>query len=187
MLIYGIRPSGNQAVQGLREISKLFKDEYPEVDNIIQNDIYVDDCITAAPKIEVAYNRANELEVVMSRGGFNIKGVTFSGEHPPENLTDDEVSIIVSGMKWFSKCDELSLNISELNFSKKLRGQKSADASNLIPTKLTRRRCASKVAEIFDLTGKVAPLVASMKLDLQELSNRKLQWDDVIPDKLRPI
>ena len=58
---------------------------------------------------------------------------------------------------------------------------------NFIPSKLTRRHYASKVAEIFDLTGKVSPITASMKMDLQELVHRKLDWDDTIPDHLRPI
>ena len=57
---------------------------------------------------------------------------------------------------------------------------------NIIPSKLTRRHCASKVAEIFYLTGKVSPITASMKLDLQELVHCKLDWDDTIPDDLHP-
>uniref|UniRef100_A0A7M5USX5 Uncharacterized protein n=1 Tax=Clytia hemisphaerica TaxID=252671 RepID=A0A7M5USX5_9CNID len=52
---------------------------------------------------------------------------------------------------------------------------------------LTRRQCASKVAELFDLTGKVSPLIASMKIDLQDLVQRQLNWDDIIPDNLRSI
>ena len=47
--------------------------------------------------------------------------------------------------------------------------------------------CASKVAEVFDLTGRVAPLIASMKIDLQQLVHLGLDWDDVIPDDLRQI
>ena len=47
--------------------------------------------------------------------------------------------------------------------------------------------CASKVAKVFDLTGRVAPLIASMKIDLQQLVHIGLDWDDVIPDDLRQI
>jgi len=48
-------------------------------------------------------------------------------------------------------------------------------------------QCTSKVAEIFDLTGRIAPLVAAMKLDLQVLSQHQLDWDDVLPDDLRQL
>ena len=43
------------------------------------------------------------------------------------------------------------------------------------------------MAEIYDLTEKIAPLVASLKLDLRELCQRQLHWDDVLPDELRQI
>jgi len=47
--------------------------------------------------------------------------------------------------------------------------------------------CEYKVAEIFDLTGRITPITAHMKLDLSVLVKRKLDWDDVIPDDLRHV
>ena len=186
-LIYGIRSSGNQAEHGLREIANLFQQKYPEVRRIIHEDVYVDDCITGEETSDIAHFRAEQLEHVIHPGGFRLKGITFSGKKPLPDLTDDGESILVGGIKWFPQSDEVSLNISSLNFSKKLRGKKSPEAINHVPEQLTRRHCASKVAEIYDLTGKIAPLVASMKLDLKELCQRQLNWDDVLPNDLRQI
>ena len=45
-LIYGIKSSGNQAERGLRETAKMSSTEYPCVNQIVQNDIYVDDCLS---------------------------------------------------------------------------------------------------------------------------------------------
>ena len=94
----------------------------------------------------------------------------------------------VAGLKWFPEVDEISLDVTALNFNKKYRGKKvlTKDGDE-IPAKLTRRQCVSKVAEIYDLTGKITPITAMMKYDLHELVQRKLDWDDCIPDKLRPI
>ena len=36
-------------------------------------------------------------------GRFTLKGFTFSGELPPEHLTKDGVSVILAGLKYFSK------------------------------------------------------------------------------------
>jgi len=72
-----------------------------------------------------------------------------------------------------------------LNFAKKVRGRKPTTEKE-IPLKLTRRQCVSKAAEIFDITGKLTPFTAAMKLDLHDLVERQLDWDDVIPDTLRP-
>ena len=160
------------------------KEEYPEVNEIIQRDVYVDDCITGAHTIEAGHKRADELQIVTSKGAFNLKGITISGEDPPSHLTEDGVSVGVAGMKWFPKNDELSLRIQELNFAPKRRGKKNRETMNVIPKVLTRRHCSSKVAEIFDILGKIAPLVAAMKIDLRDLCDRQLDWDDPIPDEL---
>ena len=90
-------------------------------------------------------------------------------------------------MKWFSKRDKLALNIGELNFEKKKRGKKPVVVEGMIPANFTRRNCVGKVAEIFDLLGKITPITAGMKLDLSKLCNRKLHWDDTIPDDLKAV
>lgn len=130
---------------------------------------------------------SEEIELVVNQGGFNLKGVAITGEDPSESLSNDKETASVRGMKWYPKNDVVSLNIAPLNFSKKQRGKKPTDADNVIPAKITRRHYASKVAEIFDLTGKVSPLTASIKLDLHELVTRKLDWDDCIPEDLRSV
>ena len=134
--------------------------QYPEVKRIVNEDIYVDDCITGEDEMDCAHTRADELEAVLNKGGFGLKGVAFSGEDPPSTLSDDGKTIFVVGMKWFPKEDEISLNIGELNFARKQRGKKPTNATNIIPSKLTRRHCASKVAEIIALTCKVATITA---------------------------
>ena len=52
----------------------------------------------------------DNLVIVLSKGAFNLKGITFSGFDPPKHLTKDGKSITVAGM---------NLNISSLNFSKR--------------------------------------------------------------------
>ena len=47
-IIYGLRPSGNQAEYALRELARLFKDEFPDVYRIIHSDTYMDDCMSGA-------------------------------------------------------------------------------------------------------------------------------------------
>jgi len=186
-LIYGVKSSGNQAEFGLRKVAELSKDAYPKVNEIVKRDVYVDDCLSGEISKELAHKRADQLEYVLNKGGFKLKGVSFAGEDPPSSLSNDGEIIHVAGMKWYPKHDLLSINIEELNFSKKQRGKKPESGTNAIPIKLTRRHCASKVAEVFDLTGKVSPLIASMKIDLQDLVHRKMEWDDVIPENLRGL
>ena len=162
--------------------------EYPEASHIVHNDIYVDDCISGQNNQEDLRILTDDLEVVLNKGGFQLKGITVSGHKPPSNLSSDEVSVGVGGMKWYPEGDFLMLNIKdELNFSRKIRGKKSVVHVGEIPDNLTRRDCVGKVAEIFDPLGKVTPITCGFKLDVNELSRRKLDWGDTIPDDLRKV
>ena len=165
-LIYGIKSSGNQAERGLRETAKCFAKEYPLINQIGQNDIYVDDCLSPENMEELALEKADQLELVLNRRSFSLKGITFSKRDPPNNLSTDDCSVMVAGMKWFPKKDMVSLDIGKLNFAKKQRGKKPVQGRNTIPFNLTRRQYVSKVAKTFGLTGKITPSTATMKLDL---------------------
>lgn len=133
-LIYGVKSSGNQAEYGLRKIAEILEEDYPEVKQIIHKDAYVDDVITGEVDNVTAHIRADQLELVLNQGGFKLKGIAFSGQNPPETLSDNGETIFVGGMKWFTKSDELSLNISELNFARKSRGK-----NQQLPSKLSHR------------------------------------------------
>ena len=97
--MYGAKSSGNQAERALRETAKLSQVEYPKVNEIVKNDIYVDNCISGEQSEREALKRADELEVVLNRGGFVLKGNTFSNQDPPESLSDDGENINNAIMK----------------------------------------------------------------------------------------
>ena len=160
--------------QNVHEIGNLCSKDFPRQNDIIQNDLYVDDCISGEDSLAIAQEVTEGLQEVLGKVGFHLKGVTFSGSDPPKHLSNDELSINVAGSRWFPNLDLLSLRIGELNFSKKIRGKKSAKLAGLIPDEFTRTDCAARVGEIFDLNGRVAPLVAEMKLDLRELCKKGL-------------
>ncbi|XP_066917099.1 uncharacterized protein [Clytia hemisphaerica] len=185
-LIYGVKSSRNQAEFGLRETAKIFQDQYPNVYRTVSKDIYVDDCLSGHSTLEEVQEMSNELEVVISHGGFALKGVTISGSHPNENLSSDGETISVAGMAWKPKEDSIALDIKDLNFAKRYRGKK-VGVINEVPAKLTRRQCVSKASEVFNLSGIITPITASLKLDLHDLVNRKLSWDDTLPENLRQL
>ena len=139
-LIYGVKSgsgSGNQAERGLRETTGLSAEEYPQVSQIVQNDIYVGDCSSGEENVEKALQRADELELVLNCGSFTLTGITFAGGDPPSALSTDDSSVNVPGMKWFPKEDLLALDVVELNFAEKQRGKKPVQHQN-IPSKWTR-------------------------------------------------
>ena len=144
----------------------------------------MDDTMSGEETLELADQRCDEIELVLNQGGFSVKGFTVSTRDPHESLSADGVSVSVSGHKWFSKEDRISLEAKEVNFAKKLRGKVTGVITE-IPEKLTRRMCCSKVGEVFDFTGMLTPITASWKVDLRDLKH--LHWDEAIPENLRPL
>ena len=45
--------------------------------------------------------------------------------------------------------------------------------------------CVSIAAEVFDITGLVAPILRGIKIDNSCLYQRHLDWDDPIPNELK--
>ena len=186
-LIYGVRSSGNQAERGLRRTAELQKDEFPRENEVVQKDIYVDDCMSGDPTVEQRETTTQNLSSMLNRGGFRLKGFTFSGEHPPAHLSEDGQSVNVAGYRWYSEKDEVSLNVGDLNFAKKKRGKKPDAERGVIPENLTRADCAGKVAEVFDLRGLFTPITAGWKVDLSVMTKLKLDWGTIIPSDLKEV
>ena len=177
-LIYGVRSSGNLAECGLRRTAELSRDKFPEACEVIINDTYVDDCMSGTEHLHESLRLTDKLQVVLARGGgVTLKGFTMSSEDPPEHLGHDTDSIVVGGLRWFPKGDFIQLNIKDLNFNKKIRGKKSGKNVGVIPDILTKRDCVSITSEIFDISGKIAPLTAGLKLDVCYISE---VWTGVI-------
>ena len=184
-IIYGAISSGNQAERGLRQTAELQKEEFPRENEVVQEEIYVDDCCSGEETEIQREGTIKNLSKVLLKGGFKLKGFTRSGEDPPAHLTEDGVTVKVAGMIWHSKEDLLSLNIGELNFGNKKRGKKPTGTRGIIPESFTKRDCVGKVGEVFDMLGKITPISAGWKLDLVELTKRKLDWDDEVPSDLK--
>ena len=185
--IYGVISSGNVADCGLRKTAELTKMQYPKAYPIIMDKRYVDDVFAGDNTEEDREESMDQLSSAMAKGGFSLKGFTVSHEDPPEKLSSDGKSVNVGGLRWFSKTDEVLLKVPELDFSKKRRGRKAGIEMGVVPQKLTRRDCVSKVAEVFDPLGWVTPVTSGLKIDMHQLSVRKLDWDDEIPSDLRAI
>ena len=71
----------------------------PLINQIVQNDIYLDDCLSGESTEKLALKKADQLELALNLGGFPLKGVTCSKRDPPNNLSADHCSVKVVGMK----------------------------------------------------------------------------------------
>ena len=126
-LIYGVRPSGNQAQVALRLTAEKQRDKYPVGADAIISDTYMDDCATGATCAASAHHKSTQISDLLAGGGFSVKGFTISGEPPLPSLTKDGVSVNVAGVKWFPVSVPW---ISTRSSEGKLRGQQTQYLTN---------------------------------------------------------
>ena len=72
--IYGVRPSGNIAECGIRKTAELTKVQYPEANDVLLNDLYVDDCMSGSNSDIGRSKITEELSGALGKGGFRLKG-----------------------------------------------------------------------------------------------------------------
>ena len=187
---YGVASTCSQAGTSLQMIAKDHQESLPFGASVLLEDLYVDDAVSGATTREEMLTKVRELKEILRKAGMALKYVVISGEEPPDNSTEsDAVSLL--GYLWNPQKDEYSLNIQELNFSKKVRGSRvkntfpvndTESASKLIASLpgMTRSHVVSKCGEFYDPLGLFEPYKASLKRNLANLNS--LDWKSPLPD-----
>ena len=118
-LIYGVGSVSAQSENGMRKVSNLIKDEKPNVRQLIEDRMYVDDASDSKCTKEECVKLAADADEVFARVGLSCKAWTYSGEDPEEKVSKDGVSLGLGGFKWYPKLDVYELKIPSLHFGKK--------------------------------------------------------------------
>ena len=188
-LIYGVKPAGNQTTQGFRNLGAEAR-ENPDVEadlgiEALEDATYMDDAVTGADDMQSCLQTADELRLVLSLGSMGVKDVTFSGKSPSELVSTDGVHLGLLGYLWDSKDDFMMADIGELYIGKRARGRSpmlvDGDLKVRLGERFTRRTLVSKVASIYDPLGLLVPKTAKYKLNLVDVCNLGLDWDDAVP------
>ncbi len=191
---YGTASTAGQATHALKQLGLDHQASHPLGSKVLLDDSYVDDLLPATMSREESGEQVRQVNEILARGGMALKFVAYSHEAPPEAASADSESMTILGYRYTPESDCLSLNLSEINFGKKVRGAKppnptpcitpeSIDSAIQLLPKLTRRHVVGKCAEIYDPIGVFEPLKATLKRALSNLNS--LSWDDPVPDAQR--
>ena len=190
--IFGVCSSGGQSEEAIRKFCEMILLDFPMVVKLLLKSRYVDDILKSLKTKSEALDLIKRTDENLKKINMHIKGWGISGEKPPKQLSDDGVSIGFSGLTWYPEIDSFKLNISSLHFCKKKRGRHSSELDIYDPKKhssienflkdkvVTRRKCTSVVARLFDMYGKLEPLKLRFKSDLRQLIYDNPAWDDPI-------
>lgn len=176
-VIYGMASAPHCAVRAMVEGANMLSTEYPEAVYAIKNDFYVDDGLTGAKTIPDAIKLAKEMQFVLQKSGFplckwksNCKILVneLKGDNEPSIKLGEDDQTSVLGLKWLIKSDEFTYDINE----------------NHINNKITKRIVLSKIAQLYDPNGFVAPFITKAKIFMQILWKLKIDWDLDLPSNL---
>ena len=180
-LTFGVTSSPYLATQVLRQVASDYRNDFPKAARIIESTFYVDDCLTRADTLEEAAEIRQELNTLLSRAQMTLQKWRSSStqllQTIPEELKEAGDLHISSepttcpkalGIYWNTTHDTLHVATLDLTDSG-------------TPTK---RQVASAVARTFDVLGWFAPATITIKILLQQLWEKKISWDEKIPDDL---
>ena len=190
-VIYGVRPSGNQLTAGFSQLADFVEQNLPEHlpgAKALRDDSYVDDILHPSPSHEEAVKTARSLEMVLSLAGMKVKGFTFPGSIPPEDVSTDGRTVGLIGHVWEPEPDIISPDIKPLFFGRIKRGKlptlTEGNFTDALKENFTRRTVLSKVMAVYDPIGLLTAVTSRFKLDLHGLCKQEnLDWDDKIPEK----
>ena len=102
----GDRPSGTKAIATLRKTAEMSKDEFPRSSETILNNSYMDNIPESAGSVEEAQKITSEIDKILNRGGFKIKGWIMSGQDQgqgrgfqAQRLEDQHLVQVLTGTK----------------------------------------------------------------------------------------
>ena len=127
---FGDKPSSAISLVALQKTAELGKEKYPEAAEVILKITYVDDILNSVNSMEDAIRLADEVEALLTIGGFKLKNWTFSEDHNKSidirnavfsRLNRSEVKQEkVLGMLWDPLQDVFKFQV-KVNFSSKER------------------------------------------------------------------
>ncbi|XP_059052312.1 uncharacterized protein LOC131846909 [Achroia grisella] len=177
---YGLRSSPYISIRTLLELAERERSSYPRAAAVLENDSYVDDCLTGASSLGEAQILKTELQSLMACGGYELrKWISNEPELlkdiPLEHLQgpyefhdpDNPPTIPVLGIQYNPTADSFTYSFS-------FKPQKS----------LTKRTVLSLIARIYDPCGWISPVVFKAKAFIQRLWMSGLNWDGPLNQSL---
>ncbi|KAL0147545.1 hypothetical protein M9458_057146, partial [Cirrhinus mrigala] len=181
--LFGAVSSPGCANYGLKHLAKENSSAYPAGSQFIARDFYVDDGVTSAETVKDAIRLAKEARELCAKGGLRLhKFVSNNSEvlksiPASEHATDTKTKDLTFNETQTERALGIYWNLEKDSFTFNIR---------LKDQPPTRRGILSTVAAIYDPLGFIAPYVLKGKGILQEMCRQGTDWDDPLPECLKP-
>ena len=176
--IFGAVSSPTSCIFALRRTAEDFGHLYPQVADMIINNVYVDNYLDCTETEEEAISRRQDISALLNLGGFNmVQWLSFSrsvlatvdkGDLSRSlDLDADRLPIERTlGMLWDCQTDTFIFKTSTRTDIK------------------TKREVLQEISSIYDPMGFLVPVVMVAKVLMQDIWRSGIDWDDHLPPSL---
>ena len=180
--LFGATLSPGCASYDLKSMESQEKEAHSSAAQFIMHDFYIDDGLTSVESAQQAKDLIRGAREICQKGELRLHKFVSNDcevlESVPKsvraadvilNLPSEQLPIErVLGVQW-------SVGLDCFRFSIILKDQP-----------LTRRGVLATVASVYNPLGFLAPLVLRAKTILQEICNKDVNWDEPLPEEVRP-
>lgn len=183
VVTFGLTSSAFLAVRCVIQAAREAKEQFPEASKTIEEDFYMDDCVTGTDSIEKAIKLAKEMDQILIGAGFQLKKWN-SNEQAVLHALDveeqnEDCSMVFSedghtsvlGVKWLINTDQFTYVVK----------------TPALESPLTKRKIVSAVAQIYDPDGYISPTIVIGKMIIQELWKSKVDWDQPVDQQIADV
>ncbi|XP_055615150.1 uncharacterized protein LOC129761453 [Toxorhynchites rutilus septentrionalis] len=176
---YGTASASFQASRCLMKLAEDEAAETPSAARVQQEDFYMDDALSGADTIDDAVDIQQQLQKLLSKGGFTIHKWCSNSEEFLSNIPEEcrekqmpipeygaNEAIKLLGLLWDPRNDIFFI-------TNPFRQQATND-------NVTKRGIYSEISKLFDPIGIIAPVIVAAKLLVQQLWKAKLDWDEPV-------
>ena len=174
VLTFGDKPAPAMALTALRKTADQEAHTYPDAAKTLKENTYMDDICDSVPSVCKAKQLTSDLDTVLAKGGFQVKGWTSNQALKKEKCDQEgqEMKLLqgskeekVLGSVWNNANDTFSFRVKE----------------GVGEGELTKRTILSHVARVYDPVGFAAAFLIRAKIGMQKLWQQGLGWDDELP------
>ncbi|XP_071640849.1 uncharacterized protein [Temnothorax longispinosus] len=175
---YGTGPAPFLAMESIEELSIEESSEFPLAALVLIVDGYMDDIITESDDLKTVIDLQKQLTTLLARDQFPLRKWRSNDERILQQLSHE------------SKADDLLiLNKEEPMKTLRILWDQKTDTfqysvKSMNNTKITKRVILSEISQIYDLLGKLEPIIIKAKIIMQQLWSLNIGWDESLPQDL---
>ena len=175
-VMFGDKPAAAISSVAIQETADIYNNINEEASDKIKKDSYVDDVTTGSDSTKETNILKRDMEVILSHGGFKMKGWVQSGDSCEVTLSllgTGEVGRVL-GISWNPTTDVFTTHV-RINLSRKVKGAHTdkdlsyEEIPKILSLKITQRILLGIVNSCYDPYGLLSPITVQMKIELRNL------------------